>query len=161
MGVLSALPIVNVGNACCCLWVVGGGVVAAYVFQQNQSTPIEPGDAALAGLLAGLFGAVVTVVVSLPLDLIVGPFYRELAQRALDMAGSMPPDLRDMLDRVSRRGPPTLAFLVVAKSVVPGQRQQLARGADVFVERFPSHKVPVPDVLRIILQPKRSELRFR
>jgi len=117
MGVLSALPIVNVGNACCCLWVVGGGVVAAYVFQQNQSTPIEPGDAALAGLLAGLFGAVVTVVVSLPLDLIVGPFYRELAQRALDMAGSMPPDLRDMLDRVSRRGPPTLAFLVIAKAV--------------------------------------------
>jgi hypothetical protein len=33
------------------------------------------------------------------------------------MAGSMPPDLRDMLDRVSRRGPPTLAFLVVAKAV--------------------------------------------
>ena len=87
MGVLSALPLVNVGNACCCLWVVSGGVVAAYVLQQNQSTPIEPGDAALAGLLAGLFGAVVTVVVSLPLDLIVGPFYRELAQRAVDMAG--------------------------------------------------------------------------
>ena len=117
MGVLTALPIVNVGNACCCMWVVSGGIVAAYVFQQNQATPIEPGDAALAGLLAGLFGAVVTVVVSLTLDLIVGPMYRELAQRAIDMAGSMPPDLRDVLDRVSRRGPPTLAFLIVAKAV--------------------------------------------
>jgi hypothetical protein len=28
-GVLSALPFVNILNACCCLWVVTGGVVAA------------------------------------------------------------------------------------------------------------------------------------
>src|SRR5882672_7215912 len=102
MGVLSALPLVNVGNACCCLWVVSGGVVAAYVFQQNQQTPIEPGDAALVGLLAGLIGAVVQAVVSLPLDLIVSPMYRQLAQRAIDMAGPMPPDIRDFLDRISR-----------------------------------------------------------
>ena len=31
MGVLSALPLVGpFGNACCCLWVVSGGLVAAY-----------------------------------------------------------------------------------------------------------------------------------
>jgi hypothetical protein len=117
MGVLSALPLVNVGNACCCLWVISGGVVAAYVFQQNQQTPMTPGDGALVGLFAGLIGAVVQVVVSLPLDLLVGPMYRELAQRAVEMAGSMPPEMRDLLDRISRRGPPTLAFLVVSQVV--------------------------------------------
>ena len=52
MGVLSALPIVAVGNFCCCLWVVCGGAVAAYVLQQNQQMPVTPGDAALAGLLS-------------------------------------------------------------------------------------------------------------
>ena len=31
MGVLSALPIVSAGNYCCCLWVISGGLVAAYV----------------------------------------------------------------------------------------------------------------------------------
>jgi hypothetical protein len=118
MGVLSALPLVNVGNACCCLWVISGGVVAAYVLQQNQQTPITPGDGALVGLFAGLIGAAVQVVVSIPLDLLVGPMYRELAQRAVEMAGSMPPEMRDLLDRVSRRGAaPTLAFFVVAKVV--------------------------------------------
>jgi hypothetical protein len=117
MGVLSALPLVNVGNACCCLWVVSGGVVAAYVFQQNQQTPMTPGDGALVGLLAGLIGALVQVVVSLPLDLLVGPMYRELAQRAVEMAGSMPPELRDVLDRISRRGAPTVAFFVLSKVV--------------------------------------------
>ena len=117
MGVLSALPLVNVGNACCCLWVISGGMVAAYVFQQNQQTPMTPGDGALVGLFAGLIGAVVQVVVSLPLDLLVGPMYRELAQRAVEMAGSMPPEMRDLLDRISRRGTPSLAFLVVSKVV--------------------------------------------
>ena len=58
MGVLSALPLINAGNVCCCLWVVSGGVVAAYVLQQNQTAPITPGDGALVGLLAGLIGAV-------------------------------------------------------------------------------------------------------
>ena len=44
IGVLSALPIVSAGNLCCCLWVVLGGVVAAYLLQQNQSTPLNVGD---------------------------------------------------------------------------------------------------------------------
>jgi len=59
MGVLSALPVISAGNACCCLWVVSGGVVAAYLFQQNTSRPITPGDGAMVGLLAGFIGALV------------------------------------------------------------------------------------------------------
>ena len=117
MGVLSALPLVNVGNGCCCLWVVSGGVVAAYVLQQNQQTPITPGDAALVGLLAGLLGAVIEVAISLPLDLVVGPMYRELAQRAVEMAGDMPPNIRNVLDRISRRESMGLVFLIVSNVV--------------------------------------------
>jgi hypothetical protein len=102
MGVLSALPLISAGNLCCCLWVVSGGLVAAYVLQQNQSTPISAADGALVGLLAGLVGAVVQVVVSIPITLMLGPMERALVQRAIEMAGSMPPDARDMFDRVSR-----------------------------------------------------------
>jgi hypothetical protein len=104
MGVLSALPLISVGNACCCLWVVSGGIVAAYVLQQNQTLPITPGDGALVGLLAGLFGALVQAVLSIPITMVVGPMERELAQRILDMAGNIPPDLRDALERFSRNG---------------------------------------------------------
>ena len=39
IGVLSALPIINIGN-CCCLWVIGGGVLATYLMQQNHPYPI-------------------------------------------------------------------------------------------------------------------------
>jgi len=102
MGVLSALPIVSAGNVCCCLWVVSGGVVAAYVLQQNQAMPITPGDGALAGLLAGLVGALVQAVLSVPITLLVGPMERQLVQRILDMAGNIPPDVRDALERYGR-----------------------------------------------------------
>jgi Family of unknown function (DUF5518) len=104
MGVLSALPIVSVANACCCLWIVSGGLVAAYVLQQNQTAPITPGDGALVGLLAGLFGALVQAVLSIPIGLIIGPMERELMQRVLEMAGNIPPEFRDALERYGREG---------------------------------------------------------
>jgi hypothetical protein len=102
MGVLSALPLVSAGNLCCCLWVVCGGGVAAYLLQQNQSSPITPGDGALVGLLAGLIGAVVQMLVGIPIGLLVAPMERAMLQRVIDAAGSMPPELRDTFERFSR-----------------------------------------------------------
>ena len=104
MGVLSALPLISAGNLCCCLWVVTGGLVAAYVLQQNHAAPISPADGALVGLLAGLAGAVVQVLVSIPISLLVGPMERALVQRILDMTGAMPPEFRDAVERYGRGG---------------------------------------------------------
>jgi hypothetical protein len=113
MGVLSALPLIGpVGNACCCLWVISGGMVAAYLLQQNQSAPITAGDGALVGLLAGLTGAFVHTLLSIPIDLMLGPMERAMAERFIDMAGSMPPEVRDLWDRYGRGGQPA-AFMVV------------------------------------------------
>jgi len=99
MGVLSALPLISAGNICCCMWVLGGGAVAAYVYQQNLSSPITPGDGALVGLLAGLIGAVVQFAISIPIGLLVAPMERAFMQRALEIAGTMPPEMRDMIER--------------------------------------------------------------
>jgi hypothetical protein len=99
MGVLSALPIISAGNVCCCLWVVSGGLVAAYLLQQNQPAPITAADGALVGLLAGLIGALVAFVVSIPVSILVAPMERAMAERALAMAGTMPPEVREMLEQ--------------------------------------------------------------
>ena len=101
MGVLSALPIINAANLCCCLWVVSGGLVAAYLLQQNEAAPITPGDGALVGLLAGIIGAFVQFLVSIPISFIVGPMERAMLERASEMAGSMPPELRRMIENMS------------------------------------------------------------
>jgi hypothetical protein len=116
MGVLSALPIISAGNACCCLWVVSGGVIAAYLFQQNQTTPITPGDGALIGLLAGLAGAFVQFVVKIPIDILVGPMEQAMVQRLLDM-GTMPPEMHDMLDRYGRGAAMGGAFFIISRIV--------------------------------------------
>jgi uncharacterized protein YqgC (DUF456 family) len=104
MGVLSALPLISAGNVCCCLWVLAGGMVAAYLLQQNQAAPIQAGDGALVGLLAGLIGALVQLVVSIPISLLVGPMERAIVQRVLDMAGNMPSDMREVFERYNRGG---------------------------------------------------------
>jgi hypothetical protein len=116
MGVLSALPFVSAANLCCCLWVVGGGLVAAYVLQQNESTAITPADGALVGLLAGLLGAVIQVLVSIPITFVVAPMERALLQRVIDMAGTMPEDMRQMVEQYGRGGE-SIAFTIAARAV--------------------------------------------
>jgi hypothetical protein len=103
MGVLSALPLINAVNFCCCLWVVSGGLVAAYLLQQNQTLPITPADGALVGLLAGLVGAFVTFLLSIPISILLEPIQRAMIQRTLEMAGDMPPALRQILENASQR----------------------------------------------------------
>ena len=96
VGVLSALPIISAFNLCCCLWVVTGGTVAAYVLQQNQQTPITPGDGALAGLFAGLAGAVIYLVLSIPITFLMAPIERVMMERVIE-SGSVPPEFREFI----------------------------------------------------------------
>ena len=115
MGVLSALPLVAAGNVCCCLWVVSGGAIAAYLVQQNQSAPITPADGALVGLLAGLIGALVRFVVQIPIDFLMAPIEREMLQRIIDM-GTLPPEWREVFERYTgREGEVSLAFQIVGR----------------------------------------------
>jgi len=101
MGVLSALPIISAGNLCCCLWIVTGGLVAAYVLQQREPTPITPGDGALVGLMAGVVGAFVGLVISIPVTFLMAPMERQIVQRVLENSGNMPPEFREMMERYS------------------------------------------------------------
>src|SRR3984893_10042563 len=94
-GVLSALPLIAGGNLCCCLWIVSGGAVASYVLQQNQSLPISPGDGALVGLLAGVIGAFIYVVLSIPINFLVAPIDRVLLERFGETMSNLPPEFRE------------------------------------------------------------------
>ena len=49
LGVLSALPVINLANCCGCAWVLFGGALAAYLMQQNHPEPIHIGDGAIVG----------------------------------------------------------------------------------------------------------------
>ena len=100
IGVLSGLPLVSTGNCCCCLWIVSGGMLAAYLLQNSTPTPIALGDGALVGLLAGLMSSVVNLVVSVPMNMLVGPVQQRLLQRLIESQPDMPDNLRQAFDNV-------------------------------------------------------------
>jgi len=95
-GVLSVLPVVSIGNLCCCLWVITGGVVASYLLQQDRPGPITLSDGAVVGLFAGMVGAAVSLLLSIPLTLMMAPFQERLLEQLID-SGSLPPEVRDYM----------------------------------------------------------------
>ena len=103
IGVLSALPLINIGN-CCCLWVIGGGVLATYLMQQNHPYPIQTADGALVGLVAGLIGGVLGTLLSIPIEMMMGPFQRQLMERILSSNADIPAETRTMLENMNSRG---------------------------------------------------------
>jgi len=100
LGVLSALPFVNLANCCCCLWAIAGGVLATYLRQQNSRYQVTAAEGALMGLMAGAIGAVIYVVISIPLQAITGPMQQQMFERMMSAQGDMPPEMRDLMDRM-------------------------------------------------------------
>lgn len=68
LGAASATPLLGALNCACCSLVVLGGFLTAYLYFKDAPPTPHPqwGDAALVGLLAGLIGAGVTDMLSLP-----------------------------------------------------------------------------------------------
>lgn len=98
IGVLSALPVVELGNCACCLWVVGGGMLTAYLLQRDRAEPLALGEGAVGGLMAGLVGAVVFLMVSIPIGIVTAPFERRMMEFILNSQSDMPPEVREMLE---------------------------------------------------------------
>ncbi len=101
-GVLSALPIIGAANCLCCLWVVGGGVITAWLQQQGGAGPLELGEGALGGLLAGVIGAAVYTLVSVPLRLLMGSLAGAPPGSLQFGDVDVPPEMRQMLEAVEQ-----------------------------------------------------------
>jgi hypothetical protein len=99
IGVLSALPLINIGNCCCCLWVLMGGALAVYLRQQNSPYSVPASEGALVGLLAGLIGGVVAGLLSIPLQAMTSGFQQQILERILSSNPDMPAEARDAMER--------------------------------------------------------------
>src|ERR1041384_6736455 len=64
VGLLSAIPFVNY---CCCIWGIGGGGLASFLYINESPTKIGPGDGAMLGALAGVVGAVIYIIIGVPI----------------------------------------------------------------------------------------------
>jgi hypothetical protein len=110
IGVLSALPVINLAN-CCCAWILFGGALSAYLMQQNHPEPIQVGDGAIVGLLAGVAGAFVWLIVSVPISTALAPFQSDMAGRIIRDAGEMAPEMRAIFENMA--GAPAIGLSLV------------------------------------------------
>lgn len=67
-GVVMALPsLVPAVQWICCVWAIGGGLLAAALYIKKSPTKVEMGDGALLGAIAGGFGGLINLVAGLPI----------------------------------------------------------------------------------------------
>ena len=74
IGLLWSVPFLNLINLCCCLGVMAGGALAAWLLiKRSPELPVSSGDGAVVGLLAGLVGAGVYLLLGIPIALVFNP----------------------------------------------------------------------------------------
>lgn len=110
IGVLSALPVIGFGNCCCCLWIVTGGLLAAYL-DQDPHRPQTIGRGALDGFLAGVIGAFVWLIVALTVQTLTAPLQERMIAELLEGPLDLPPQVRLWLERNREIEPGLLGHL--------------------------------------------------
>ncbi len=63
-GVLSSIPVLNY---CCCIWSIGGGALAGFLYIKSSPAPVKVGEGAVIGLLTGIIGAVLYFIIGVPI----------------------------------------------------------------------------------------------
>ena len=117
IGVLAALPIVN---CCCCVWMLAGGALAVYLRQQSLPYQIQAAEGALLGLMAGVVGAVIGTLLSIPIEAVTGPLMQSWMERMVAGNPDMPPEFRDVLGRTRTGGAVRWIFgFIVALIIYP------------------------------------------
>src|SRR5215470_12639451 len=64
VGLPTSIPIVFY---CCLIWGLGGGGLATFLYMRSSPTKIGPGDGAMLGGLAGVVGAIIYLIVGVPI----------------------------------------------------------------------------------------------
>ena len=102
LGFLSSIPFISAGNCLCCMWVLMGGAIAAMMLAKQRPGGIAYGDGAFAGVLSGLFGAIIATVVQMSFRAIASRFFESQQQQVEELLRQMGAEgpMRDWMLRV-------------------------------------------------------------
>lgn len=113
MGFIGATPFLNFINCLCCAGIILGGFLAVF-FYKDQLTPgmppLTPKDGVSLGALAGVFGFIISTLLSLVIFAAFGPIASEAMMNILiqifESAGvDLPPEAYDDMMDSSRQSP--------------------------------------------------------
>ncbi len=86
-GILSGIPFVN---CLCCLWIIGGAMLAAYLLTKDSPVVLSAGDGAIVGIFTGIVAAFVEVIISIPFKAVTDKFMRNMIDRFSEYYDEMP-----------------------------------------------------------------------
>ncbi|MEE4311904.1 MAG: hypothetical protein V2J62_08520 [candidate division KSB1 bacterium] len=97
MGVISAVPGLNMINCLCCAGVILGGFFAVYFYKKNLGdTELNYSDGALLGALAGVFGALIGALLSA----IIGVNFDQMFQQMMQYSDEIPQEAIEMIENL-------------------------------------------------------------
>jgi hypothetical protein len=95
-GLLSGIPFVN---CCCCLWIIGGAALAAYLLWKDSPIVLSSGDGALVGAFAGILAAFIRALISIPFRPMEEVLTKKILEYFADYMKQMPAQLSDLMNQ--------------------------------------------------------------
>jgi hypothetical protein len=104
LGILLVLPLI--GQCLCCIWPIGAGVLAAYLYVKDSSIPVKLGRGIALGLLTGFIGAIVYALFSIPIQILMsgGMTFSERMRQSMEVFSNLPPEFRQAMENVAAHG---------------------------------------------------------
>jgi hypothetical protein len=129
-GVLSSIPLIGCLNIACCSLLIGGGVLAAFLYSRDVAAvggSFTVGNGAIVGLITAVFytisRGIVGWIVSKAMGISAAESFEQIREQ-MESQGNMPPEGLEMLDKVGTfmtdSGGVTLAILGLGLSLVTG-----------------------------------------
>jgi len=95
-GVLSGIPIVG---CLCCLWIIGGAMLSAYLLSKDSPLVLTSGDGAIVGAFAGIVAAVVHAILNIPFYALNLAFFRRVMDTMAEYIEELPSGWNTLLER--------------------------------------------------------------
>ena len=94
MGLLSSIPVLNFINCLCCAGIILGGFFAVFFYNKNLvDQELTYSDGALLGILAGVFGLIISSI----LNVIIGNGVEQILEQIMQYADDIPPEAQDII----------------------------------------------------------------
>ncbi len=97
IGVVSAIPVINIINCFCCAGVIGGGILAVHLYNKSLGPlELQYSEGVIIGLMTGASGALISTII----ESLIGQNIGEAVNRILEAYPDIPPELEDILLQV-------------------------------------------------------------
>ncbi len=94
-GILSAIPFFN---CLCCLWIMGGALLAVYLYAKDSAVSLRASDGAIIGIFTGIAAAVINVFANIPLSTFNRELIRKWTEKIAEYAEEVPWSWEEMFE---------------------------------------------------------------